>query len=96
MLGIVIPLLDGFVYPTIGYLIARIFATQLNYSQDPEYYKSQAWIYSYSMLGVSIFGIITNGVSIMLHAIIAEHALKQLRLEAIQKLLRMPLSWFET
>jgi ABC-type multidrug transport system fused ATPase/permease subunit len=94
LLGVIFPLIDGCIFPIIGFLMSRIIAAELKYTLDPPYYRDLVHTYCFITLGVAIFSGFSNSISLFLYSLLGEHTIKQIRLEVITKIFNMPVSWF--
>lgn len=82
-------------FPAVGLMLSRIVASELQYSLDPDYYREQVHIYIYIVVGIAVVGSCTNSFSLLIYSLLGESAVKTIRLEAVVKLLNMPVGWFQ-
>lgn len=82
-------------FPAVGLMLSKIVAAELQYILDPEYYQGQVHTYIYIVVGIAIVASCTNSFSLLIYSLLGETAVKRIRLEAIVKLLNMPVGWFQ-
>jgi ABC-type multidrug transport system fused ATPase/permease subunit len=88
-------LIDGFVMPTFGVFVAHIIASLIQWSKDPAFYEAEAYKYVYLCLGLTIYETCNNTLALWAGTIVGQNITKNIRLAVFDKLLRLPMTWFE-
>jgi ATP-binding cassette, subfamily B (MDR/TAP), member 1 len=95
VVGCTLGFIEGLTFPAIGFFISRIVASLLKIDLDPQFYEDQVYMYVYIMLGISFSGAISNSICHLVFAVLGEKAIRTIRVEAFDKILKMPMVWFD-
>lgn len=87
--------LEGFTFPATGLLFGKVLVNVIQYALNQDYYSSQTYKYCYFMLGVSILGALIEGLSSLSFSYLGAITIKELRSKIQNRLLRVPVSYFE-
>ena len=93
--GVICSILNGFCFPSFGIIMAKVLVEFFKYQNTPNFDTSWTKILCLIGVAIAIVDTITNTASRMLFGILSKNTVCQIRNECYQKIVRMPLAWFE-
>src|SRR5262249_30066366 len=95
IVGILTSLVEGLACPIIGIFMAEITAAEIQYNLDQAYYSDRIRIYCLVVLAIGFAGGFTAFLTHIIYSILGESAIRTIRSQAFNKILNMPIDWFD-
>jgi ABC-type multidrug transport system fused ATPase/permease subunit len=87
-------IIDGVMMPAMGVIVGHIVAYYVYYPLNPSYYQNQMLKFVFAGVGVSFIAGITHSAAVWTGAKMGQSVIRKIRLEIFDKLVKLPLIWF--
>eukprot|EP01006_Ploeotia_vitrea_P050286 TRINITY_DN67439_c0_g1_i2.p1 TRINITY_DN67439_c0_g1~~TRINITY_DN67439_c0_g1_i2.p1 ORF type:complete len:252 (+),score=-23.54 TRINITY_DN67439_c0_g1_i2:82-837(+) len=93
--GILLAACNGIFFPLSALVMSEMIWLLASYYTDPGNYREEANLYTYYFLMIAVGSLITYGGFMWLFGRVGEGLTYNLRLDCLNKIIRMPAGWFD-